>query len=304
MAFILHQEGLSGLELPVPAVVQEYVDHNGVMWKVYVAGSKVVIGLGDNLQGGVHTWRGGGVAGMVYYIVDMMGIRGEDCLPAFLFAFLTGCLAIAAGLPLDHTLRAPSRVCSQVFTLQRKSTPNLGPLVAQLAAAPEADIPAAINFDSLHSLPTSLPWARPTPATQQPQGVGLAAATQDANGKVQQQQKQGREDNHLVREEALIQIAAILQRQINLTLFGFDLVFDRAAGEWSGWNTVAMQAVHLSKASCMHCAAASLASDCYLLHCRRNGDCRCKLFPFLQGHRGGACRARGGTARAVLRAHG
>lgn len=41
MALILRADGLRGCGVPAPAVVQEYVDHGGVVWKVYVAGSKV-----------------------------------------------------------------------------------------------------------------------------------------------------------------------------------------------------------------------------------------------------------------------
>lgn len=41
MAFVLAEEGFAGLEVPLPAVVQEYVDHGGRVWKVYVAGSQV-----------------------------------------------------------------------------------------------------------------------------------------------------------------------------------------------------------------------------------------------------------------------
>lgn len=41
MAFVLGWAGLQGLEVPLPAVAQEYVDHGGVVWKVYVAGDKV-----------------------------------------------------------------------------------------------------------------------------------------------------------------------------------------------------------------------------------------------------------------------
>lgn len=41
MAFVLHPSGLQGLGVPLPAVAQEYVDHGGLVWKVYVAGDKV-----------------------------------------------------------------------------------------------------------------------------------------------------------------------------------------------------------------------------------------------------------------------
>ena len=41
MALLLHWDGLQGLEVPLPAVIQEYVDHGGLVWKAYVAGDKV-----------------------------------------------------------------------------------------------------------------------------------------------------------------------------------------------------------------------------------------------------------------------
>ena len=51
MAFVLHASGLAELEsLPLPAVAQEYVDHGGVVWKVYVAGEQVGLGLRRNRQ--------------------------------------------------------------------------------------------------------------------------------------------------------------------------------------------------------------------------------------------------------------
>lgn len=34
------RSGFTGLEVPLPAVVQEYVDHGGRVWKVYVAGEQ------------------------------------------------------------------------------------------------------------------------------------------------------------------------------------------------------------------------------------------------------------------------
>jgi hypothetical protein len=41
MALLLHFAGLQGLGVPMPAVAQEYIDHGGLVWKVYVAGDKV-----------------------------------------------------------------------------------------------------------------------------------------------------------------------------------------------------------------------------------------------------------------------
>lgn len=41
MAFVLHPDGFTDLEVPLPAIVQGYSDHGGVVWKVYVMGNKV-----------------------------------------------------------------------------------------------------------------------------------------------------------------------------------------------------------------------------------------------------------------------
>lgn len=41
MAFVLHMDAFEDLEVPLPAVVQSYSDHGGVVWKVYVIADKV-----------------------------------------------------------------------------------------------------------------------------------------------------------------------------------------------------------------------------------------------------------------------
>lgn len=41
MALVLWAEALAGLPLPLPAVVQEFVNHDALIHKVYVAGDKV-----------------------------------------------------------------------------------------------------------------------------------------------------------------------------------------------------------------------------------------------------------------------
>ncbi|KAL4433219.1 hypothetical protein ABPG77_003267 [Micractinium sp. CCAP 211/92] len=178
MAFVLHGSGFDDLEVPLPAVAQEYVDHGGVVWKVYVAGE-------------------------------------------------------------------------QVFWTQRRSTPDLGPLARILADDPDADIPSSIGFDSLKSLPTTLPWLRrleppaPEPAATaaaaaagfEPEAAGSSngdpgaprgAAAAAPAGHAQAAQSPGHE---LMRRPTFEAIAAALRQQLGLTLFGFDLVFDRVAGE-------------------------------------------------------------------------
>eukprot|EP00887_Chlorella_sp_A99_P007410 scaffold2.g7410.t1 len=158
MALVLAGEGFSGLEVPVPAVVQEYIDHGGRVCKVYVAGT-------------------------------------------------------------------------EVFYTQRRSTPDLGPLAAQLADDPEADIPAAIDFDSLRSLPTSLPWGRrrgPGPAAEEA-AVGAGGGS-PAAAPVPPVPPASAEEL-LLRAETVRVVAGVLHDELGLTLFGFDLVVDPAAGE-------------------------------------------------------------------------
>ncbi|KAL4857680.1 Inositol-tetrakisphosphate 1-kinase 6 [Chlorella vulgaris] len=158
MAFVLHGSGLDGLEVPLPAVAQEYVDHGGCLWKVYAAGHRV-------------------------------------------------------------------------FWTQRPSTPNLGQLAAQLAANPDADIPASIGFDSLRSLPTKLPEQRRAAQTQAGGGVGEGAASGCSTGSSTSGVAGEARGQHLMQQGTFEAVAAALRQRLGLTLFGFDLVLDHGAGE-------------------------------------------------------------------------
>lgn len=96
---------------------------------------------------------------------------------------------------------------------QRKSTPDLGPLARHLAANPEADVPSSIAFDSLKSLPTSLPWTRQL----EQQAAGPAGALG------------GQRSPSRVLEQGIAELVARLLRQrLELTLFGFDIVISDA----------------------------------------------------------------------------
>jgi hypothetical protein len=156
MAFVLHPSGLhSDVDVPLPAVLQEYVDHNSTLWKVYVAGN-------------------------------------------------------------------------QVFSVQKRSTPNLQPLRDFLASyttsgvggvglvggqeKEDVDIPTSIEFNSLESLPISLPWLR------QITDSSSAGASQQVPAAI-------------MHPDFLTQLAQVLRKHLGLTLFGFDVVFDYAAGE-------------------------------------------------------------------------
>jgi hypothetical protein len=168
MAFILHSTGLhSELQVPLPALLQEYVDHKSLVWKVYVAGN-------------------------------------------------------------------------QVFSVQKRSTPDLQPLRDYLASNlsgnrsssrcggngggggngseeedDDLDIPTSIEFHSLESLPTSLPWlsrlAGPNDTFTAAQLPSPPAA--------------------MMHSGFLTRLAQVFRKHLGLTLFGFDVVFDYAAGE-------------------------------------------------------------------------
>lgn len=144
MAFVLCAEGFGGLDVPLPAVAQEYVDHGGCVWKAYVAGGRV-------------------------------------------------------------------------FSARRRSTPDLAPLARLLAADPDAGVPAAIDFDSLRSLPTLLPW------TQRAQKAGGSGGGRGSDA--------APVPELLQHPHTLEAVAAALRQELGLTLFGFDVVFDAPAGE-------------------------------------------------------------------------
>ena len=100
----------------------------------------------------------------------------------------------------------------QVFVTQRKSTPDLQPLVQQLAmSGQDTGIPACIGFDSLKSLPTALPWSAAAPA-------GEPATSSAPEG------SQGRYRSRELRQGTVELLADLLRRQLQLTLFGFDVV--------------------------------------------------------------------------------
>ena len=108
-----------------------------------------------------------------------------------------------------------------MFTVQRKSTPDLVPLVRHLAAAASSpkgssggssssSIPATVNFDSLKSLPTTLPF----PAAAEAAGAAAAAQPAPAARQVQQ--------------GTVEMVAGLLREELGLTLFGFDVVVSDA----------------------------------------------------------------------------
>jgi inositol-1,3,4-trisphosphate 5/6-kinase len=169
MAFVLHPSGLHlDLEVPLPALVQEYVDHKSIVWKVYVAGN-------------------------------------------------------------------------QVFSVQKRSTPDLQPLrdflalhlssgghggggnrgdtVEEEEEDEDLDIPTSIEFNSLESLPVSLPWLS---RIMDPGAPAASAATAPPPTPP---------PAGVMHPGFLTQLAQVFRKHLGLTLFGFDVVFDYAAGE-------------------------------------------------------------------------
>jgi hypothetical protein len=139
MALALWPQALAGLagRVPLPAVVQEFVNHDATIYKVYVAGDKV------------------------RRRCCCRGVRGGALLPNLESILLCSLCAISLRHPVDvHR--------AQVFHTVRPSIPN----VPHARPAAEALAPSGVlTFDSLKSLPTALPSAAVTAAT------GPAAAT-------------------------------------------------------------------------------------------------------------------------------
>jgi hypothetical protein len=133
MALILKPEGLSECEIADPIVAQEYINHKGTMYKVYVVGKHVMIEK-------------------------------------------------RASLPDIH-LRG-------------------------LEKATMDDLPSCIEFDSLHSLPTRLPWLDKHAANHS-RAPSFSILT----------------------EHFFEQLAMIVREHVSLSVFGFDIVFDHHAGE-------------------------------------------------------------------------
>lgn len=133
MALILKPEGLSECEIADPIVAQEYINHKGTMYKVYVVGKHVIIEK-------------------------------------------------RASLPDIH-LRG-------------------------LEKATMDDLPSCIEFDSLHSLPTRLPWLE--------NGSPILRRTPSSS---------------ILTEHFLNRLGMIVREHLPLSAFGFDVVFDHQAGE-------------------------------------------------------------------------
>ncbi|KAI8109806.1 hypothetical protein M9434_001085 [Picochlorum sp. BPE23] len=128
MGLILKGDGLQECDVPLPWVLQEYINHRGMLWKVYVAHDSVMFE-------------------------------------------------------------------------QRNSLPNI------VATESDSSVPSCIEFDSLKSLPTRLPWLE---------------GTQDTPGK---------SVSSILTEGFFKRLGSIVRSHVKLSVFGFDVVFDYEAGE-------------------------------------------------------------------------
>lgn len=127
MGLILKGDGFQECEVPTPWVLQEYINHRGMLWKVYVANDSVMFE-------------------------------------------------------------------------QRKSLPDI------VDTGSDSNLPSCIEFDSLKSLPTRLPWLEGPQATP---GKTVSILT----------------------ESFFRRLGSIVRSHVKLSVFGFDVVFDYAAGE-------------------------------------------------------------------------
>lgn len=105
-----------------------------------------------------------------------------------------------------------------------------------------ADVPDSISFDSLKSLPTTLPWLRKQQAQQQAQ-AGSSSADASSAPAAQPAAADGLppvpgQVASLMRRPTFEAVAAVLRKRLGLTLFGFDLVFDSIAGGARDWGLV------------------------------------------------------------------
>lgn len=126
-----------------------------------------------------------------------------------------------------------------------------------------ADVPDSISFDSLKSLPTTLPWLRKQQAQQQAQAAaasgtdGAAAAAQPAVADGGLPPVPGQVAS-LMQRPTFEAVAAALRKRLGLTLFGFDLVFDSIAGAVGKGQGNASQLAQ--KASCGKSAECTMPS--------------------------------------------
>ena len=125
---------------------------------------------------------------------------------------------------------------------------------------PLADVPDSISFDSLKSLPTTLPWLRKQQAQQ---AQAAASSTEASSTPAHSAAADGLppvpgQVASLMRRPTFEAVAAALRKRLGLTLFGFDLVFDSIAGAVGKGQGNASQLAQ--KASCGKSAECTMPS--------------------------------------------
>ena len=246
MAIVLRPSGFADLRVPLPAVVQEYVDHGAQLHKVYMLGPQVRPHVSGELE--LHwpsSWA--------------LYVNTHESPPSVIM------------------------VCWQEYTRTKRSIPDLHFPGAELQAAP-----AAVHFDSLQTMPLSFDWL--------PIAAASPTETRDSNPQF---------------DMAAVEAAATwLRAELQLRLFGFDVVVDKSSGNQFTASFVALLLLYCMPAA-LHLSNTSAATDMYQLSIACDGRCSCRdrhqLLPKLCGHSRSAQRFAGGntgqhyvTGQAVL----
>ena len=225
MAFVLHPSGLhSALDVPLPALLQEYVDHHSVVWKVYVIGKQVFTAQKRSTPD-LHALKdylaGGGSA------IDGLPMKNDEDVIMMLTNKNGGG---------EKNNRKNGVGNEGVVVVAENEQHSNDDVVAEMDGdGGVEDFPASIEFNSLESLPVNLPWLRKLHAHE---GRGEGEEPEKAE-EVEAEHRHA--DAPLLplqtatagfmRPDFLARLAEVLRRQVGLTLFGFDVVFDFSAGE-------------------------------------------------------------------------
>lgn len=133
--------------------------------------------------------------------------------------------------PRQARLAMALSICQAYFawTYAADGCPACQLLTSRTPVPPSlADVPDSISFDSLKSLPTTLPWLRKQQAQAAAAGsAGGPAAAVHSDGGLPPVPGQVAS---LMQRPTFEAVAASLRKRLGLTLFGFDLVFDSIAG--------------------------------------------------------------------------
>lgn len=184
MAFVMHASALQDVGVPLPAILQEYVDHGGVLWKVYVAGKKVFVSQRKSTPD-------------LMPLKELLYSRNQK-----------------EEKKKQNSIFFRNIVSDDIKSIDGRHTNGMLRASGVYDDNNDDEVPACIEFDSLESLPVTLPWQQ-------------AAGRQQPVARQQQQELK----RALLRPEFLEALAHVARDHLRLTLFGFDVVFDAAAGE-------------------------------------------------------------------------